>query len=456
VAFFTRRLARTDDSGMTLVEVLAAMLIFAIVSTGLVYAMLQTLALTRDARARQVALNLASQEIDRTLAIQGIDALLAEVDSVSSRTVNGDNFTVGVQSNWVSDPDVELKCGASPESGVLRYKRINVEVTWDNMRDGTDPVRADTIVEPGQKFNDPALGTILVSVLNGDGEGRPGVTVSAKPAKVPNGATVLAVTPAATDAQGCSYILKVTPGNYDVSVKRDNYVNMAHEPSSTNEAVAVTAGSSATLNFQYDLHARYDLKLAGDYTGDGATKVRVPKNLPVTFLSSYGTSQLSTPGTGTSVSHRVFPLSSGYTLIAGAYADTAGSTGCLSPNPAAWTVEDDDGDPVPGLAGFGAALAGSTIATHVPMGVVKVENLTGSTTVTAKTADEAKGDDPGCVDGLTYDFGNGLVSGGGTTAYLALPYGSWEFSGVAPGNITILTSGARHESVFELAPEPGE
>ncbi|GHG52253.1 hypothetical protein GCM10011331_16760 [Flavimobilis marinus] len=453
MAFFTRRLARTDDSGMTLVEVLAAMLIFAIVSTGLVYTMLQTLTLTRDARARQVALNLASQEIDRALSISDYDKLLAETGSTASKTVNGDVFAVAVDTQWVSDPDVELKCGASPASGVLRYKRVNVEVTWENMREGTDPVRSDTVVVPGESINDPSLGTILVSVLNGDGEGRGGVTISATPSSVPNGAAVLAVTPMKTDAQGCSYILKVVPGNYDVTATQTGYVNLEHKSPARKEFVGVAAGASTAVSFQYDASASYKLKFAGTYSGEGASKIRLPKNLPTTFVSSYGATQFPSAGTGTTSTRQVFPLSSGYSVIAGAYADTAGPTGCLSPNAAAWSVENAAGEPVPGRVGFGAARGGTSVDVDVPMGVVKITGVSSSETITI-TSKAKEGDDPGCTVDLTYDYGSGLDIGTGTV-YLAVPYGTWSFS-TGVGRVTPLTTGHKHGSAIEIAPEPAE
>lgn len=452
MAFFSRRLARTDDSGMSLVEVLAAMLIFAIVSTGLVYAMLQTLVLTRDARARQVALNLASEQIDRALSIQDSDDLFADVDKVISESVNGDEFDVSVSTQWVSDPDVELKCGASPTSGVLRYKRVNVSVTWENMRSGTDPVQADTVVVPADKINDPSLGTILVSVQNGDGEGRGGVSISAAPSSVPNGAAVLAVTPAATDAQGCSYILKVVPGNYDVTASRSGYVNLEHKSPTRKEFVAVAAGASTAVNFQYDAAASYALRFAGTYSGEGETKIRLPKDLPTTFLSSYGASQFPSAGTGTTVTRKVFPLTSGYSVIGGAYADTAGTTGCLSPNAAAWSVENDDGDRVPGHVGFGAARGGTSVDVDVPMGVVKITGVSSTETIKITSA-AAKGDDPGCSTTVVHDYGNGLVPSGTGTVYLAVPYGTWSFSS-GVGRVTPLTAGQKHGSTIEIAPEP--
>src|SRR5690606_2055259 len=110
-------------------------------------------------------------------------------------------------------------------------------------------------------INDPSMGTILVSVLSGDGTGRPGVTVTAVPASPANGAGPLTVAPAKTDPQGCTYILKVKPGNYTVGVSTSNYVSHTQATSSS-QVVGVAAGESAAVGFQYDAAATFVMKHA--------------------------------------------------------------------------------------------------------------------------------------------------------------------------------------------------
>ena len=61
-----RRLAAGPDEGSSLVEVIVAMFIFALISVGVVHTMTSVLSVSRDSRSRQVALNLAAQAIDRS------------------------------------------------------------------------------------------------------------------------------------------------------------------------------------------------------------------------------------------------------------------------------------------------------------------------------------------------------------------------------------------------------
>src|SRR6478735_10412073 len=165
------RLARSSaDDGMSLVEVILAMVIFALVTSGLVYAMLSVMTVTRDARARETATNLAAEEIDLSRAVANVFNLLDQSRTV---TLNGDVFDIERKTQWVSDPDADFSCGASGggAGSALRYKRVNVTVTWGGMRSGSAAVSTSTVVNPSEHINDPTKGTILVSVLNAAGTG---------------------------------------------------------------------------------------------------------------------------------------------------------------------------------------------------------------------------------------------------------------------------------------------
>ena len=58
------RLRRRNEGGFTIAEVMVALMIFALMSIGVIYSVISMLQISRDARNRQVAANLAAQEID--------------------------------------------------------------------------------------------------------------------------------------------------------------------------------------------------------------------------------------------------------------------------------------------------------------------------------------------------------------------------------------------------------
>ncbi|MGW6130591.1 type IV pilus modification PilV family protein [Cellulomonas sp. NPDC055163] len=408
-----------DESGMSLVEVVVAMFIFAIVSSGVIYGMLSVITLSRDSRAREVAANLASQEIDLARDAANLFELL---DSQKTTQLNGDTFHVDVATQWVTDPSSDIVCGAG--GSALRYKRVNVEVTWENMRPGTQPVRSDTVIQPESKINDPTKGTILVSVLGAAGTGVAGVSVSAVPSAVPNGATTLPAAPAATDVQGCSYVLKVAPGNYDVTVSRSGYVDAA-QGATSKLTVGVAAGASSAVAFQYDSAGTFTVNYASGYVPAPGEVVRVPADPATTFLSTYG-AYVRDPGASTSRTRTVklHPFSGGYQVFAGS---------CAAADPEAWLPGTNEvGQPISADRPAGVAAApGGTATVGVPMGVVKLAlgaSASERFVRAVSTSSPAAGSgDPGCASTVTYSFGSatgyGVPLNGNVT--IALPYGSW-------------------------------
>lgn len=407
-----RQRLRHDDAGMTLVEVIIAMVIFALVSTGFVYTMLSVLQLTRDSRAREVAANLAAEEID--LARDAAD-LFALVDDDWSIDMNGDTFHVARRTSWVTNPDEDFSCGGAGigggGGGNLRYKRVNVTVTWDGMRESTEAVRSDTLINPAERVNDPTLGTIIVSVLNGGGTGSSGVTVSTSP----SASAVIK----STDSQGCTYVLKVAPKQYTISLARSNYVDN-QQASAPSQTVEVVAGQTTTVGFQYDLAATFTAKLAPTTgTPAGTPAPKLPNNLTTTFTNTYGDFVRTPDGGGSTATQtfRLHPFSSGYTAYAGS---------CAAADPAQWPTQTIGLDtwsgqrPVPQ-----AALGGGAATIEVPMGLVTVTGGGGSFLKAVSLDPVAPSDAPKCQTPQTLTYGS--VLGGGATT-IALPYGTWQLS----------------------------
>lgn len=402
-----RERLRHDDSGMTIVEVIIAMVIFALVSTGFVYTMLSVLSLTRDSRAREVAANLASEEIDLA---RDTEDLFSLVDADWSLEVGSDEFHVARRTSWVTDPNEEFSCGGAGVSGSsggnLRYKRVNVTVTWDNMRASTDAVRSDTVINPAERVNDPSLGTIIVSVLNGAGKGSAGVSVTTSPS---TGAAINK-----TDSQGCTYVLKVAPKTYTISLGATGYVD-SKQQGNPSQTVQVVAGQTTTVGFQYDNAASFVAKLASNLPPGGT--VRVPTNLETTFVNTYGkfAQQPAQGAASLSQTFRLHPFSAGYSAYAGV---------CAAADPAQWPEQVVGsqtfvGSRTPAVA----ALGGQSVDVPVPTGVVTV-NGTGNGWLRAVSVAPAPGSDvPGCETAQTLTFGN-VLSNGQTT--VSLPYGTWQ------------------------------
>jgi prepilin-type N-terminal cleavage/methylation domain-containing protein len=416
------------EAGLTLIEVIIAMMIFAVVAAGVAFVLVSSLSTTRDARAREVATNLAARDIDLARAASDVTTV---VDAVTTTTVSGITYTLTRKTGWISSTGADSTCGSA--GGVLMYKHVNDRVTWTGARTSKTQVQADTLIAPSGRLNDPALGTILVSVLGATGTGVSGVTVNAAPtATNAAGAAALSTSPLATDVQGCSYILKVAPGNYLVSVsKSGGYVSNAlvATPSQT---VAVVAGDSSVANFQYDVGANFTVDYASN---SAAANIQFPTNLDVNFVSANATfSPTVTVPASTILTTTLFPFSSGYSIFTGKYVPSSSSssqTSCLSPDPANWPAN------AAGVAGrrqlpatLGAGGAGTFPA---PMGVVTVTSASGTYLTAVSATAAASVGDPGCaITTLTYKFSAKTTS---TSTVLALPFGTWKlYSGSSVGS----------------------
>lgn len=409
------------DRGMTLVEVMVAMFVLAILATVVLGSMLQVIGSNRTSQAQHVAANLAAQEV--ALAQDTTD-LFALLDTTRDVVVNGQTYTVDRETSWVTQSSEDAACGTG--GGSLRFKRVNITVTWQGMSAGTEPVRADTVVDPAQRINDPAKGTILVSVIDAQGIGVAGTTVTLTATSA--GASVPAAT---TDAQGCAYFLQVTSGTYDVTVSKSGYIGVSLETSPRQRDISVQAGSTASLGFQYDRTATLSATLA---PGNGT--VRLPYALPLTFISTYGVVPVDITTTATSTTTtRSIPIHPRvtYRVFAGQYGRNTGAE-CTSADPNAWSEST--------ILGLGLAAGeapevslnpGGTGSVQVPMGVLRVNasasdlRLTPTTPATGLLAGQ-----PSCSASFSLRYGS-VTSG----TLLAVPYGSWR---VTNGTTTLVTT----------------
>ena len=402
-----RRMLDTSKSeeGMSLIEVIVAMLIFSVIALGVGYSTITIVKMTDDTRSRQVATNLATSEID---LLRAMDPFLI-TNVTKTITVGTKTYKLVRATEWVDAAGTDIGCGNG--TGVMQSKRVNLTVTWDAMLNTTPAVRTDTLISPDERINDPDLGTIRISVLTVAGTGSSGVGVTITPT---SGGAALAEQPAVTNTDGCSFALKVAPGTYSVTINRSNSID-TNQLASPSKSVTVTKGASAAALFQYDYAATYNLS----YGPGGGTLL--PTDLDTTFLSTYG-AYISTGGAKSQM--LLHPVPSGYAGIAGKYiAPVSGNAGCINVDPASWPEATVNGKLMAAGVRTGnvAAAPQGSVNMSIPMGSVSVTMPTNNTYLFAvSVAGPAGSSDPGCAAAPTYAFGK--QSGSKT---IALPYGSW-------------------------------
>lgn len=433
---FVRRLRRHSvDAGFSLIEVMVAMFIFAIVALALASGLLTTMQVTSDSVARQTASGLAAAQIDQVRTITD----LTNLDSSSAPTdtvIGGRTYHVSTVVRWsgaVGGSDAQCSSG----SGALLNKAVKVVVTWEGMSAAAQPAEADTVVAPNSRISDITKGVVIVSVKNAQGSGNAGVTISVVPNPTsPNGASAITTTIDPTDAQGCGYVLNVTPGRYDVSISKSGTSTPSvdiKQSTAPKQTVDVSAGATATAPFQFDQSATFVPHYASNATGVSL----LPLTMDTTFVNTYGIfTQTVTPA-------KLHPFTAGYTVLAGALAAN-GSTAssCLSVDPAAWpTTTDASGTWAGKRPDAVAGAPGGTVDAYVPMGVMSFTGpANGYVTATGQATGPAGTNDPGCTTPKIYQFK--LPASG--VANLALPFGTWKLAtGTTSGNTTTAVSAAQ-------------
>jgi prepilin-type N-terminal cleavage/methylation domain-containing protein len=405
------RAVREQEDGFTIIEVMVAMTIFALIAMGVAAGIVSSVYLTQDNRSREAAINLATQEID---AVRSTKDVFSVTNMTSPQTVAKQNYTVSRTTNWITSSGTDNACGAG--DGQLSYKRVSVKVSWSNGTSSTPrSVVMDTMIAPSTSVSSASSSTIVVAVTTASGGPNTGVGVTITP--VSGGATALSSQPAVTDANGCTYALNVTPGSYKVALAKSGNTDVLMN-ATPSASVSTTAGSVASQTFLYDQPASVTVQYASN--ARSGSNPKLPSGIAATFTHGDTVTPVATTTT------TVFPYTDGWSVMAGNY----NASTCKNVNPLKWTTPTStsltvDSASVP--VGIGG-VAGVTSTVQIPMGVIDVK-LTGADTVlTATPTSGATGvNDPGCTTSpaTTYTF-TGLNST--TAATIALPYGTFKFS----------------------------
>lgn len=412
--------SRRTDEGFSLVEMVVALAILALVSTGIAAGTGAVVKMTAETRARQIAVNLAEAKLDEDRGILDPFKIFA---GTSSQVVGNRTYTLVQDTSLVSDDGSDITCGSGK---TIYYRRISVTVRWTGMLATTSPVQSDTVLSPNGRINDSSTGSIAVRVTGSSGLGQPAVPVTITPNT--GSALPLQKQPDATDAEGCSYALGVAPGAYTVKIQRSGWVDTGQASVPTNATVAVVAGRTTSVVFEYADAMDYSLTYAG------GTSPVLPANLPVTFLTPTATPYITPSDAAPPTTVSLYPYPAGYTAIAGAAADSNGKPTCASQDPAAWQAGTYDGVTVgQGMRSTPvAATAGGSASLDVPMGTFRVNQLS-ALYLTAVAQNDTTNGQPGCAKPATFTFST-LSLG---SSVLALPYGTYKiYSGGLLGALT--------------------
>jgi type II secretory pathway pseudopilin PulG len=391
----TRPNGPSSEGGLTLIELVIAISVFAVMAGGIASTASSGLNLIRNDRNRSVAANLASQEMDEirqtdfgSLPLSGL--------TTASKLVDGVSYDVERQFDFVATTATTSPCDSV--GGVPKLLRATVKVRWNSMG-SIPPVQSNTVITPPVGAFDPNLGHVAVKISDRD----PGVlpeNISAVPVYL----TGMSVNRTLyTTAEGCAFFDHLAVGTYTVQLGQPGSVDRQGVGNPTQTA-GVTAGAITAVGFDYDQAGTIDATLtaAGGGTLPASTWSQIPVVLGNTAFLPSGTKVFSGTGTFRTLAS-LFPSTTGYTAVAGdcADADNGVSEVSVTPN-------------------------GTTAAT-IPLASVRIIYA------------EAGNDGPDIIRASNEDAGCSLTNlDVGTAAtsseilLIALPYGTWTIS--VPGH----------------------
>lgn len=431
----TRCAARLHgEDGFTMVEMLAAILIFGLVITGVAVGMSSSLNLTRQNRNRSIAANVASQEMDsvRSLEFDDLDQLTQAVQPiVSTTTVGGVNYTVSRYARWIYKSETGATAGPCQvpptTANPLAYVAVTASISWAAMN-GVQPVTSSTVVTPPVGIYDQTDGHIAVTVLTRSGAPRSGVNVSISSTGVSDSAT--------TSSDGCAFFAFQPVGAYAVALSSATGMVDGQGSAAPSQTVTVKAASTSSVQFLYDTAGTATITLAGN--GGYTVPSSVPISLGNTHLLPGGYMVFTGSGSPRTLNN-LFPYVDGFGAWAGSCSD-ADPQG-INPLGSPYYTGASRSTLLAFPANPPYTASGTVTLPALQVTVKKGATLKSGYAVTAvHVVPSGATSDPGCASGETYAVGTSNTSG---IANQALPFGTWAItatSGASTGTANVTLS----------------
>jgi prepilin-type N-terminal cleavage/methylation domain-containing protein len=310
------------DKGFSLVEVMIAMLVLALVMGAGFSAVESALKVSYNEHDRIIAASVAASQVDvvQSMASSSFISLanLAGVDNsppgtaAGTVTVGNRSFTVSWDSEWYTEGATTSSCTSA--SGAPQVLETTVSVSWPGMG-SLGPLKAQTVTTPPPGDYNPGTGAIAVTVVDQNGSPEAGTTVTAAGPSNPN--------PQVTGSDGCAYfpfLNPTSPGNYyTITVQRAGYVSTLDAATISVANVAVNPEQTTDENEEYAQAIVATVNLQP--LTAGATVVGVPLTITDSNLQPDGFADLAiVPADGDTATERnltLFPFASGYPMWPG-------------------------------------------------------------------------------------------------------------------------------------------
>lgn len=252
--------ARTTP-GMTLIEVMVALAIFAIAMTGLYSLIVMGIRVSTDSRARLDATALANERIEmvRNLSYNDIGTIggvpSGALQRTEIKTVNRIQHTITIDVVYVDDPFDGTLGGTHNDLFNADYKKIRVEVKWPNMLNHSPVVFISDAAPKGVENNDSG-GTLMLTAFDANG-----APVASPTLHIFNDTVVPPIDLTTTMGADGRYVLPAMPVSqetYDISVTKPGYSTSTTypidtgNPNPTPPPASIFAGRVTELSFMID------------------------------------------------------------------------------------------------------------------------------------------------------------------------------------------------------------
>lgn len=383
------------DAGFTLIEVVIAMVIFAVFCAIGLGVLVRTGSVTRGNLQRTAAANLATEQIQAARSMSATN--IPDGTTTRTQVVKSTTYTISQTAKYLSADATSSVCDGALTS--LAYKLVTVKVTWPNMG-SIQPVRQDTLKAVGVGSDGLGSAGALALLVTGTG-GRVAANITVT---LNDGSTTT------TDENGCAVFAGISVGTYTATLNTAGYVGLTNAQVTTKGSLGVTAGTLTRASISYDTVRSVNVAITSPVIGGV-----VPPALPLVLSNS-------TLGAETA-----YPACSGTPVSACATAPTTSASGIVEElYPAIYTVKLGTCAETSTSSILADLSSESSIGTtvSVPMGAITVNLLklalpySGSKTMTIKHTSG----NSGCPTPETY-----TVTGASGTKIL-LPYGTWTVS----------------------------
>lgn len=268
-------LVRAREEGMTLIELLVALLVLGVVMSGVVAVTISTMRVTVINDTRTVASNIAQAEVERVRALP-----FEQLEVIGRTETVRDGYLITRDTSWVGlDADVDV-CSAPASANDTALVRIDVMVRPQQPPPtGTvhEVSTSTTIARPPMPVTS-STGTLSVLVFDHQvpPSGTSAVVVTATGPVPSSGEVRLQTTP----ASGCVLFTSLPAGTYQVGLQRAGYVTDGVGANRDEPVVSVdvTAGARRSIEMAYASAAT----LQPSWVARDGAAIALPTEQPVT------------------------------------------------------------------------------------------------------------------------------------------------------------------------------